>query len=108
MTIINNKLGEYLPNDVGRAALENGLPQSSLVPLLQAIMSGNTDALADVPGITNTILNAAMDAARGAYAKSFRVVFLASIAFSIWSTVGALCLRSFGHANTGNHVHMKK
>lgn len=107
VSILNNKITSNIPSLVPPAAVQAGLPQTSLPSLFEAIGSGNPAAMATVPGITPSIMAAVGQALTTAYVKSYRVVFLVSIAFSVWAIVSACMLRKFGTENTGNHVHIK-
>lgn len=69
---------EYL----GKAAIAAGLPQSSLPELLGVLTGTVMDKNPmDIPGVTPAILGVAETALKKAYIKSFRYVWLFSIAF---------------------------
>lgn len=78
-TILNNKLVDTLPAEVGKAVADTSLPASS-VPALVGALSG-TMLLDDVPGVTDSIV----EMARGGYAKGYgraiSTVFLSNLAF---------------------------
>lgn len=79
--IFQNKLVEVIPATVGLAAATAGLPLSEIPALVLALVSQNTTAIAQIPGITPTILLAAEGAVRDSYVEGFRKVYLVSIAF---------------------------
>lgn len=72
------------------AALDAGLPKSSLANLLEAITAGTQTAMEAVPGITDKIILAATDATKTAYSQAFSTVFLASIAFGGLAIIASL------------------
>lgn len=73
VSVLNNKLNDYIPAYVSPAATEAGLPQTSLAQLFADISTGGT--FAEVPGITNAIIAAVGDAVVRAYTDAFKVVF---------------------------------
>ncbi|KIV91046.1 hypothetical protein PV10_05631 [Exophiala mesophila] len=87
--ILANKLGSITPARVSEAALDAGLPESSLPELLEQYSSD----LSDVPGITAQITSAVEDAIVQAASASFKYVWYAVIAFgavaifSSWFTI---------------------
>lgn len=92
VTIFENKAATNLVSYVAPAALEAGLPESSLTDLFTAIAAGTTSALLSVPGITPDILGAISSAVQLAYNKAFLVVYLVSIAFGACAIIAALVI----------------
>lgn len=88
--VFENKLTAVIPPLVGTAVLKAGLPVNQLTPFLIALVAKNNTALAEIHGITPTILVAAQDAAIEAYVLGFRQIYLVSIAFG-----GAAIIASF-------------
>jgi hypothetical protein len=80
VSVLTNKLTTYLPQEVVPAAISAGLPQSSIPDLFAGITAGNFSA---VPGITTAIEGAVGEAVTEAYIMSFKVVFYATIPFSV-------------------------
>lgn len=72
VSVLTNKLNDYIPAYVAPAAIEAGLPQSSLTQLFAGITVGS---FADVPGITDSIIAAVGDALKLAYTEAFKIVF---------------------------------
>ncbi|OAG36320.1 hypothetical protein AYO21_09485 [Fonsecaea monophora] len=107
ITILNNGLTDNIPKDVSAAALETGLPQTSLVSLLSALGTNDPPAIAAVPGITPAILEAVGRATKKAYRDSFKTIFFVSIAFSVICTATACFIKDFNDKNTDNHVELK-
>ncbi|KAJ5155934.1 hypothetical protein N7492_008737 [Penicillium capsulatum] len=87
--ILNNGVADNLPVDVSKAALDAGLPKSSVAQLVKAVSEGAASAM-EVPGAGEKVIAAATEAAKTAYAHSFRTVFLVSIAFGSLSMIAAL------------------
>lgn len=79
-SVLNNELGKKIPEFVVPAATEAGLPQSSLEALFAAITAGD---FSSVPGISEEIIGAVVGAVKEAYTESFRMVFYATIPFSV-------------------------
>jgi len=85
-TITQNRLAANVPKYVIPAIVKAGLEPTSIEPFIQALQSGSTDAMENVPGITQTIVEAGILANKHAYIASFRVVYLCSLIF------GGLCV----------------
>ncbi|OJI98278.1 hypothetical protein ASPVEDRAFT_37719 [Aspergillus versicolor CBS 583.65] len=100
-TVFNSKIKTLLPNRVSTDVLEAGLPQSSLVSFLQVYLAGPQAAagLADIPGVTPRVLDAAQGAARGAYADSYHYIWYVLIALS-----GACTLLALRFGSTRHHL----
>lgn len=79
-SVLSTQLTKYLPKYAGPAAIEAGLPASSLPALLAGVSSGKFDA---VPGINAGILAAIGSPIKHAYAMSFQTVFLCTIPFGV-------------------------
>ncbi|KAI9924116.1 hypothetical protein MW887_007356 [Aspergillus wentii] len=90
IAILNNQIAANLPRDVSAAALDAGLPESSLTDLVEAASAGNDSTMEAVPGITNDIIAAVSDVIKTAYSQSVSTIFLASIAFGGASFITAL------------------
>jgi hypothetical protein len=79
-SILTSESSRHLPNYVGPAAIEAGLPESSVPALLAGLSTGT---FSDVEGITAGITAAAQEAARNAYSISYRTVFLCTLPFGV-------------------------
>lgn len=93
VAIYSNKLSTFLPKDIASYTTNAGLPQSSLPDLFNATTVGTPEALNNVPGMNSTILEAYSEGTMTAYKSSFRVVYLASLAFGGVSIISALFVR---------------
>jgi len=82
--IINGKLKSY-STVVGNAAVEAGLPKSSLPALLAALASGT--GLAQVPGLNGTIEAKTLDASHKIYAHAYRLAWASIIPFVVIALV---------------------
>ncbi|OJJ07749.1 hypothetical protein ASPVEDRAFT_155531 [Aspergillus versicolor CBS 583.65] len=80
------KLKHFLPEDVGKAVAEAGLPVSAIPESLQALLGGNQDALSHIPGVTEDVLAAAQEARAHAYAHGFKFVWYSLIPFAVVAT----------------------
>jgi Fungal trichothecene efflux pump (TRI12) len=92
-SILSNKLGKLVPEYVSNAALEAGLPSSSLTALFTNLSTGT---LAKVPGISPSIIKAVVAAQASAAAKSFRYVWYAVIAFGIIALLASCLTIDYG------------
>ncbi|KAI9696209.1 MAG: hypothetical protein M1836_005762 [Candelina mexicana] len=92
-TILTNRLNTNIPNLVTPPALSANLPSTSLPALFAAFKIGTPEALQTVPGITPAVVAAVTEPLKTAYAQSFKVVYLASIAFGGCAIVAACFAR---------------
>lgn len=86
-SVYSNELTKNMPKYVVPAATEAGLPADSVPALFEGIAAGNFSA---VPNITDSIIGAVGSAVTKANTMSFRVVFYATIPFSVILLCGAL------------------
>ncbi|KIX09305.1 uncharacterized protein Z518_00384 [Rhinocladiella mackenziei CBS 650.93] len=93
-SIFRQHTNTNLASDVSVAALEAGLPASSVPALLQAILSGNQQAIEKVRGITPNIPKTTEDAVQSLYAGRYSTVFLVSTSFGVVSVVSAFFVKS--------------
>lgn len=89
LSVLNNKLASAVPAMVGPAAVEAGLPSSSVGALVADVLARSS--VVDVAGMTPAIEEAVAAATKDAYTAAFRLVFLASIPFSV-VLIAAACL----------------
>ena len=87
VTVLTNKLTKFVPEYVTPAAINAGLPQTSLTDLFTGLTAGD---LTTVPGITPAIIAAVGAADAMAAADAFRYVWYCVIAFCIVSATNAL------------------
>ena len=80
VSILTNKVTEYLPEKVVPAATNAGLPAGSLTALFAGITAGD---FSTVPGITPEIIAAVGGAVQQAYIEAFKMVFYATIPFGV-------------------------
>lgn len=91
--IINNKLGKTLTPQVSAAAIQAGLPASSIGLLLEGMAEGSAAALAAVPGINPTILAAAFNASHHAYAAAYRLGWASIIPFVVLALIAVIFVK---------------
>ena len=82
LAIYSNRLTAYLPQEIVPAVQAAGLPASSLPDLFAAVTNGTTAALEKVPGMSSGVLEALALATKVAQAHAFKVVYLATLAFT--------------------------
>lgn len=93
VTILDNKLAKFVPQYVTPAALNAGLPKTSLAALFTALTAGD---LTTVPGITPQIEAAVSAADSMAAADSFRYVWYAVVAFACVAVIAACMTVNYG------------
>jgi hypothetical protein len=89
--IINNKLTATYATKVAGAAIQAGLPSTSVGALLTAFGTGA--GFADIPGATPAILGAATDASHHAYAAAYRLAWASIIPFVVLAMAAVACLK---------------
>jgi hypothetical protein len=100
VSVLNNKITEYLPAYVAPAAVSAGLPEASLPDLFAGITLGNFTA---VQGITPKIIAVVGYEVTRAYIASFKVVFYVTVPFSALLIAGA-CFVPNMEQYLGNNV----
>ncbi|CAK7210145.1 hypothetical protein SBRCBS47491_000672 [Sporothrix bragantina] len=93
-SIYSAKLSTILPTEEAAAVIGAGLPPSSVEPLLLAAASNNATAMAQVPGVTQQILQVLSSASAEAYAECFRYIWYSTIPFAIVTLGLSLLLKS--------------
>jgi hypothetical protein len=88
--IINGKLKSYA-TVVGDAAVNAGLPKSSVPALLEALATGA--GFSDVPGVNPTIMAKTLDASHKVYAHAYRLAWSSIIPFVILALVAIFFLK---------------
>lgn len=101
-TIINNKLGKSYANAVGGAAVQAGLPVTSIGPLLAALARGEPAAIQAVPGISPAIIGEAMNASHTVYAAAYRLAWSSIIPFVVLALICVCFLKDVSHLMTGH------
>lgn len=107
VTILTNKATTLTAKYVPAAAIGAGLPESSLTALFGGLATGDFSA---VPGITDKIIAAVGAASQHAYSGAFRVVFLATIPFTVLLVIGACFIpdmEKFLHNNVAKKLQGK-
>ncbi|KAH0848654.1 siderophore iron transporter [Fonsecaea pedrosoi] len=97
ISISTTEITKNLPAFIAPAVVQAGLPQTSLPALFAGLTTGDFSA---VPGATPEILGIAAEQAKLAYAKSFRMVFFATIPFGV-----ILIVMSFWVPNIEKFLH---
>lgn len=71
-----------LPERIAGAVVPLGLPTSSLPDLIHDLVAHDMESLAQVPGVTPQIIQAAVTGMSSAYLGSFRNVWITAAALS--------------------------
>ena len=90
--VFENKFTDVFPTLVGGAVAQAGLPITQIVGFLEALASQNQTAVAEIPGLTPAILEAAQEAVQETYVAAFKRVYLVSIAFGGAAVVASIFL----------------
>ncbi|KAH8696067.1 major facilitator superfamily domain-containing protein [Talaromyces proteolyticus] len=101
--IYSNALSTKLPTAVAEAAIEAGLPNSSLAEFLPAFLEKDANLLTSISGVTTQVLVACTNAAKSASAVSFQNVWFVNMAFGLLAAILSMFLLSVKHRMT-NHI----
>lgn len=93
--VVSNVQSSWAAKLVPAAATGAGLSESSLPALFKALPLGSA-ALAQVPGITTSIMVAAGAAVQQSYVHALRVVALSSLSFGILAIIACICCNDIG------------
>lgn len=107
-SVLNNEMKKNIPAYVTTAATDAGLPDSSLGALLTAVATGL--GYDDVPGATANVIAAVGSALKDAYCRSFRMVFLCTIPFSVILITASIFvpnMEEFLHNNVAKRLQRK-
>lgn len=86
------RLEKYIPEYVAKAAVQAGLPQSSIEAFVKALASDNSSALGGIKGVNVQIINSGVHALKQAYADGFRVVYIIAAPFGVVACIASLFL----------------
>ncbi|KIW18439.1 hypothetical protein PV08_02727 [Exophiala spinifera] len=93
-TALNTRLKINLPKEIAPVVLKLGLPATSIGAFIGALGSGDSAAVANVPGVTPAIIEAGVKAFKQAFADSIRVVYIIAAPFGVVAMVLAVFLGS--------------
>lgn len=89
---MTSRLDKYIPAYTAKAAIEAGLPESSLAGFIKALTSGDTAALQKVAGVSSDIIKAGVMALKQAYADGIRVVYIITAPFGVVAIIACIFL----------------
>lgn len=92
--ILSGQFASSLPGYVQQAARDTNFASSNLPALLKATASNTAAAYRAVPGINQSVIQAAGVAYKLAYVQAFRLVYLVAIGFGAAATVAAFFTKS--------------
>ncbi|RMY22968.1 hypothetical protein D0867_02359 [Hortaea werneckii] len=87
---LQDRLAKVVAQQVGDAAVEAGLPATSVPAFVKAISGGMSTS--DLPGVTQGIVQAGMQAYRQAQADGFRVVYIIAAPFGVVACIACFFL----------------
>lgn len=88
----NARLERYIPQYVSKAALQAGLPKSSIEAFVKALSSDDSAALESIKGVNLEIINSGVRALKQAYADGFRVIYIIAVLFGVVACIASLFL----------------
>jgi hypothetical protein len=106
VAILSNKAPVKILAYVPPAAIDAGLPESSLAELFAAISAGTPSALAKVSGMTPQIEAAVGSSLSNAYAAAYAYVYYAAVAVACVGLVACICVKDYDGFFT-SHVPRK-
>lgn len=96
--IINGKLASTLNQKITAAAVDAGLPTSSIPDFLEAMATG--EGLTEVPGATAKVLGAAAEASQWAYARAYNLARWSILPFVVIALIAVACLKGVSELMT--------
>jgi trichothecene efflux pump TRI12 len=105
-TLVNGVMKHNAGKVVGAAVVPLGYPAESLEPLIVNLINENVEAAASLPGVTNTVLQAARFALQSVWSTGFHKVYLAAASFSAVSILAAFLSEDVSH-NMTDHVAVR-
>ncbi|KIW84313.1 hypothetical protein Z517_03563 [Fonsecaea pedrosoi CBS 271.37] len=95
LAILTSKIPTEMAHYIPGAAINAGLPQSSLGDLFKAIAAGTTEALDRVPGITEAIVAAVAKAKAQSYAAAYAYVYYSTIAIGAVGLIAVFSMKDY-------------
>ncbi|KAF2734223.1 MFS general substrate transporter [Polyplosphaeria fusca] len=95
--IVNGRLKSRYADDVSSAAIGAGLPQSSVPAFLAGLSEGK---LSGIPGATESVIAAAVDASHWSYARAYRLGWWSVVPFVVLATIAVACMRGVSELMT--------
>ena len=89
--IINGNLASHYAQKVSAAAIQAGLPASSVPALLEALTIG--EGFEEIPGASPAVLGAATEASQLAYARAYNLAWWSIVPFVVVAIVCVACLK---------------
>ncbi|OAL27835.1 hypothetical protein AYO20_09688 [Fonsecaea nubica] len=109
-SILSSKAATLIPARVVPAALQAGLPETSLAEFM-GVLTGATPGveITDISGVTTEIVQIASAALRDAYLAAFKYIWYSGIAFSVSAFLMSLFIRDLSAHLTGKTPqHLKQ
>lgn len=91
---LDSEESSLIPQDVGSAVVQAGLPSTSVDAFIAALTTQNTTAIAAIPGITPAVVEAGLTAFKQAMADSIRVVWEIAAPFGAVAVIACIFLGS--------------
>ena len=89
---LNARLENYIQSYIAKAALQAGLPTTSVEEFVKKFAAGNTSALSRISGVDSAVIGAGVDALKQAYADGIRVVYIIAAPFGLLACICCLFL----------------
>lgn len=95
-SIFEQTAAKEVAKRVGKTAIAAGISPSAIPDIVEAVnlqLVGVPDASGSLRGVSTSVFDACVAAARDGYAQGFRVTWLASIPFGIIALIAAVCVK---------------
>lgn len=92
--LVQHRLAENVPAIVGPAVAKAGLPLTEIKEFIGALVEKNMAAIDQLEGVTPAVLIAAIEALDIALIKSFKIVYMVSLAAGIVAIIASALLPS--------------
>jgi hypothetical protein len=89
---LNTRLNKYIHGYVAEAAMEAGLPTSSVEAFVKAIADSNFESLSGIKGVNPAITSAGVAALKQAFADGIRAVYMIAAPFGALACVACFFL----------------
>lgn len=89
---LNDRLTKKMPAYISEAALRAGIPPTSAIAFVKALVAKDAAALPKIPGVTSAIIQADVGGLKQAFADSVRVIYIIAAPFGLLACIGCLFL----------------
>ncbi|KAK4934855.1 hypothetical protein LTR10_023974 [Elasticomyces elasticus] len=102
IALFQSQVPKKVPLAVATSAAQHGVPQKSIPAIAKYLITEKGTPLTEIPGITSTFLQTAVQVVRQGYIEPFKLVWFVSVAFGGLTLLCALALKD---ANPQDGAH---